>query len=66
LPAVTPEDELGIAYRLTEEVMARKLAAARAQESQSAVLFEAMGDGAEDMFWLSNGVENFRIAATRD
>jgi LmbE family N-acetylglucosaminyl deacetylase len=60
-PSVTATDGLGINFRLTDDLLARKYRAIEAQASQSEALLAALG---RDFFFKSQGGEYFKLAAT--
>ncbi len=62
-PPVTPREGLAVWFELPEDVLALKVRAILAHESQVRAIFEAVG---EEVWWRQMSVEAFRLGAVKE
>ncbi len=61
-PPVTPREELAVWFELPEDLLAVKVRAILAHESQVQAIFEAVG---EEVWWRQMSLEAFRLGAVK-
>jgi hypothetical protein len=62
-PPVTPREELAVCFELPEDLLALKVRAILAHESQVEAIFRAVG---EDLWWRQMSLEAFRLGVRRE
>jgi LmbE family N-acetylglucosaminyl deacetylase len=62
-PPITPREELEVWFELPEDLLALKVRAILAHESQVEAIFRAVG---EEVWWRQMSLEAFRLGARRD
>jgi LmbE family N-acetylglucosaminyl deacetylase len=62
-PPITPREELAVWFELPEDLLALKVRAILAHESQVEAIFRAVG---EEVWWRQMSLEAFRLGARRD